>query len=125
MFGGTHDDGTVFKITPGGALTTLYSFCSQGGCTDGEWPKAGLVQATNGDIYGTTYAGGANNYGTVFKISPGGTLTTLYSFCSQGECTDGEYPEAALVQATNGDLYGTTYAGGANNYGTVFKITAC
>ena len=119
--------GTVFKITPSGTLTTLYSFCSQSGCTDGSNPYAGVVQATNGDFYGTTGYGGANcaptGCGTIFKMTPSGTLTTLYSFCSQSGCTDGEYPFGALVQATNGNLYGTTYGGGANGYGTVFQIT--
>ena len=132
--------GTVFKITPNGTLTTLYSFCSQiaphGACTDGAAPSAGLVQATDGNFYGTTVGGGANGgYGTVFKITPSGTLTTLYSFCSQiapdGECADGEYPYAALVQATDGDFYGTTWQAGANTSssvvfqggGTIFKIT--
>jgi uncharacterized repeat protein (TIGR03803 family) len=129
--GGANIYGTVFKITPSGTLTTLYSFCSQSGCTDGDSPEAGLVQATNGDLYGTTSVGGANlntfpniGAGTVFKITPGGTLTTLYSFCAQSGCTDGEIPYAGLVQATNGDFYGTTSGGGANgNYGTIFKIT--
>jgi uncharacterized repeat protein (TIGR03803 family) len=122
--GGTNTNGTVFKITPGGALTTLYSFCSLGyPCADGDSPYAGLVQASNGDLYGTTYSGGANRYGTVFKITPGGTPTTLYSFCSQSGCTDGLAPYAALVQAANGDLYGTTVYGGADGFGTVFKIT--
>jgi len=124
--------GTVFKITPSGALTTLYSFCAHGGfpaCTDGWFPVAGLVQAANGDFYGTTEYGGADpfggNYGgTVFKITPSGTLTTLYSFCSQSGCTDGDGALTGLVQATNGDFYGTTPAGGANGAGTVFKITA-
>jgi uncharacterized repeat protein (TIGR03803 family) len=121
--------GTIFKITPGGVLTTLYSFCSQSGCTDGQYPFSGLVQATNGDYYGTTYEGGANGAGTVFKITPGGSLTTVYSFCSQSGCTDGQYPYSGLVQATNGDFYGTTTAGGANCFrssagcGTIFKIT--
>jgi uncharacterized repeat protein (TIGR03803 family) len=124
--GGADGGGTVFKITPGGTLTTLYSFCSQSGCPDGEYPLGALVQAANGDFYGTTYEGGADGYGTVFKITPSGTLTTLYSFCSQGvypDCTDGEYPYAGLVQATNGDFYGTASSGGANGNGTVFKIT--
>jgi uncharacterized repeat protein (TIGR03803 family) len=58
--GGANGGGTVFKITPSGTLTTLYSFCSQSGCTDGETPTRGLVQATNGDFYGTTELGGAN-----------------------------------------------------------------
>src|ERR1035438_8758338 len=121
--GGTNGLGTVFKITPGGTLTTLYSFCSQSGCTDGAVPDAGLVQAANGNFYGTTYYGGTNKRGTVFKITPGGTLTTLYSFCSQTNCTDGADPTAGLVQATNGDLYGTAQEGGANGYGTVVKST--
>jgi uncharacterized repeat protein (TIGR03803 family) len=123
--GGANSRGTVFKINPSGTLTTLYSFCSQGGCTDGAYPYAGLIQATNGDFFGTTPAGGANGYGTVFKIATGGTLTTLYSFCSQSGCTDGASPHAGLVQATNGDHYGTTTSGGANGpgTGTVFRIT--
>jgi uncharacterized repeat protein (TIGR03803 family) len=125
--------GTVFKITPGGKLTTLYSFCAQANCADGFYPN-GLTQATNRDFYGTTNQGGANNgAGTVFKITPAGTLTTLYSFCSQSNCADGYGPVGALVQATNGDFYGTTWAGGdlpgydcgtGGEYcGTVFKIT--
>src|ERR1022692_4125687 len=117
--------GTVFKITPGGALTTLYSFCSQSACTDGEYPYAGLIEAASGDFYGTTSQGGAGSpaYGTIFRITPSGTLTTLYSFCSQSACADGEQPFAGLVQGTDGDFYGTTAAGGANGYGTIFKIT--
>jgi uncharacterized repeat protein (TIGR03803 family) len=122
--GGTNGSGTVFKITPGGTLTTLHSFCSDyPSCTDGADPYAGLVQAANGDLYGTAYNGGANGYGAVFKITPSGTLTTLYSFCSQTNCTDGAGPEAGLVQAANGDLYGTTYSGGTSSAGTIFKIT--
>jgi uncharacterized repeat protein (TIGR03803 family) len=116
--------GTVFKITPSGTLTTLYSFCSQSGCTDGSYPAAGLVQATNGDLYGTTFSGGgATNSGTAFKITPSGDLTTLHSFCAQSGCTDGNYPGAGLVQATNGTLYGTTSGGGANNLGTIFSLS--
>jgi uncharacterized repeat protein (TIGR03803 family) len=128
--------GTVFKITPSGTLTTLYSFCPQGGdhCPDGYSPSSGLVQATDGNFYGTTGAGGievCNPYqdcmsgGTVFRITPGGMLTTLYRFCSQGvygNCTDGQAP-SGLVQAANGDLYGTTRFGGAiGDNGTVFTI---
>src|ERR1035441_10397338 len=121
--GGAKGYGTVFKITPGGTLTTLYNCCSQSGCTDGEGPRAGLVQATNGDFYGTTDGGGSNNGGTVFKITPSGTLTTLYTFCSQSGCTDGASPNAGLVQDTNGDFYGTTANGGANGGGTVFRLS--
>ena len=124
--------GTVFKITPSGTLTTLYSFT---GNTDGGCPMGGLIQATDGNFYGTTLQGGANagsngnGAGTIFKITPSGTLTTLYSFCSQSGCTDGEEPLAGLVQATDGNFYGTTYYGRGNagvwgdSAGTIFKIT--
>jgi uncharacterized repeat protein (TIGR03803 family) len=121
---GAHSGGTVFRITPQGKLTTLYSFCSQSGCTDGGDPYGGLVEGSDGNFYGTTYEGGANTDGTVFRITPQGTLTTLYSFCSQSGCADGSGPEAGVVQGSDGNLYGTTHEGGANgNYGTVFKIT--
>jgi uncharacterized repeat protein (TIGR03803 family) len=116
--------GTVFKITPEGTLTTLYSFCPQNGCADGAGPAAGLVQGADGDLYGTTEEGGANDYGTVFKITLQGMPTTIYSFCSQDGCADGGLPAAGLVQGTDGNLYGTTAGGGAAGYGTVFKITA-
>jgi uncharacterized repeat protein (TIGR03803 family) len=118
--GGANGDGTVFSITAGGTLTTLYSFCAQPDCTDGADPEAGLVNGTNGKFYGTTYGGGANGYGTVFSITTGGALTTLHSF----DRTDGSSPEAGLAQGTNGKFYGTTYSGGANGDGTVFSIAA-
>jgi uncharacterized repeat protein (TIGR03803 family) len=116
--GGVNGYGTAFKVTPSGTVTTLYSFCAQPNCADGSLPTADLVQATNGNFYGTTFLGGAYGDGTAFKITPGGKLTTLNSFDS----TQGG-PYAGLVQATNGNLYGTTYLGGAYNYGTIFKIT--
>jgi uncharacterized repeat protein (TIGR03803 family) len=128
--GGAHNVGTVFKITPSGTLTALYSFCSKGGgdCTDGEYPGGGLIQATNGDLYGTTADGGANGYGTVFKITPSGALTRLYSFCSQSGCPDGRTPVAGLLQDTNGTLYGITSYGGTSSAcnlgcGTVFSLS--
>jgi uncharacterized repeat protein (TIGR03803 family) len=122
--GGAYEEGAVFRITATGTLTTLYSFCSQGGgCTDGYSPIAALVQGSDGDFYGTTCSGGAYGGGTVFKITPTGTLTTLYSFCSQSGCTDGASPSAALVQASDGNFYGTTYSGGASDRGTIFQIT--
>ena len=120
--GGAYGGGTVFEITAGGTLTTLYSFCLQTACADGSGPN-GLVQATDGSFYGTTSGGGANGGGTVFEISAGGKLTTLYSFCFQTACADGSSPVGALVQATDGNFYGTTNGGGANGDGTVFKIT--
>jgi uncharacterized repeat protein (TIGR03803 family) len=122
-YGGTDYEGTVFDITTSGTLTTLHDFCSQTGCTDGNAPTSALVQAPDGNFYGTTYQGGTNGRGNFFKISPGGTLTTLYNFCSQSRCPDGYFPLATLVYATDGNFYGTTGDGGANARGTVFKIT--
>jgi uncharacterized repeat protein (TIGR03803 family) len=88
-------------------------------------PAAGLVQATNGYLYGTTFSGGARGYGTIFEVTLNGELTTLYSFCSQSGCTDGAQPFAALIQATDGNLYGTTADGfgGPTNEGTVFSLS--
>ncbi len=110
--------GTVFKLTPTGALTTLYNFCSQWNCADGSQPWGGLVQGSDGNFYGTTQYGGTSG-GTVFKITPSGTLTTLYSFGG----TDGVEPVAGLVQGGNANLYGTTFYGGAHGSGTAFEIT--
>jgi uncharacterized repeat protein (TIGR03803 family) len=112
--------GTVFKTTSAGLLTTLHSF----DLTDGAYPLAGLIQATDGDFYGTTEYGGVLGYGTAFRINTSGIFTTLYSFCSQSQCDDGTRPLAALVQAGNGDFYGTTEFGGATGNGTIFKITS-
>jgi len=119
QIGGTNNNGTVFKMTAAGKLTTLYSFCAQTNCTDGATPLAALVQGTDGAFYGTTVQGG-NGYGTVFKITSGGILTTLHSF----DNSDGAYPyAAALIQATDGNFYGTTEEGGAYHAGTVFQMT--
>lgn len=133
---GISNKGTLFEITPAGKLTTLYSFCTQSSCGDGSYPT-GIVQAVNGNFYGTTTSGGANSSdcfgsgcGTVFEITPAGKLTTLYSFCSQANCTDGATPDASLIQAIDGNFYGTTYLGGASvggcngsGCGTIFEIT--
>ncbi|MGC2473630.1 MAG: choice-of-anchor tandem repeat GloVer-containing protein [Candidatus Sulfotelmatobacter sp.] len=115
--------GTIFKISPAGKFTTLYYFCSQTNCADGAGPVESLVQGTDGNIYGTTGAGGNSGGGTIFKITPGGVLTTLYDFCSQPNCADGAGSEAALVQATDGNFYGTTTYGGSDNNGTVFRFS--
>jgi uncharacterized repeat protein (TIGR03803 family) len=119
---GAHGNGgTVFKVTPAGVLTTLYSFCAQATCTDGAEPIGGVIQGTNGNLYGTTVAGGTG-YGTLFQLTPAGVLTTLHAFCSQPACADGYAPEASLMQATNGTFYGTTYTGGSNDAGTIFSL---
>jgi uncharacterized repeat protein (TIGR03803 family) len=96
---------TIFKITPSGTLTTLYNFWMQAGCPDGETPYAGLMQATDGNLYGATQFRGANyGNGTIFRCTLDGTLTTLHIF----EETDGSEPLAPLMQATDGNFYGTT-----------------
>src|SRR5271157_5210920 len=82
-----------------------------------------LIEGFDGNLNGTTGLGGANNEGTIFKITPEGTLTTLYNFCSQTNCDDGKEPLAGLIQATDGNLYGTTLFGGTYGAGTVFSIT--
>ena len=124
--GGTGSDcvspyicGTVFKVTPGGTLTTLYNFCSQPNCTDGDTPLGGLVRGTDGNFYGTTSSGGGRFIGTVFKITAGGGLTTLHTF--QGYPDDGGNPSAGLFLGSDGDFYGTTESGGANTFGSVFN----
>jgi uncharacterized repeat protein (TIGR03803 family) len=129
--------GTVFKITPAGVLTTLYDFCSQPNCTDGFFPSAALIQGLDGNLYGTTQDGGAAGQcetlgcGTIFKITLTGTLTTLYTFCPHGNCTDpsdGGNPNAPLVQGPDGTFYGTTGTGGGGSgcifgCGTAFKLS--
>jgi uncharacterized repeat protein (TIGR03803 family) len=119
--GGENGEGTVFKVTSTGTLTTLYSFCAKPNCTDGSVPFGGLVLGTDGNFYGTTSEGGISadpcggDCGTVFKITPAGKLTTLHRFDS----TDGyATPYGPLVQATNGNFYGTTQSG------TVYSITS-
>jgi len=116
---GSRGCGTIFRISSDGSFLSLLSF----DYVEGYDPSGGLVQATDGNFYGTAGGGGTNNDGTVFKITSGGVLTTLYSFCAQTNCTDGATP-TGLLQASDGNLYGTTEAGGANNDGTVFKITS-
>lgn len=116
--------GTIFRIAPSGALTTIYSFCAQPDCTDGEIPLAGLTLATDGNFYGTTQTGGTYGHGTAFSFTPAGALTTLYSFCSQKKCFDGSYPYGGITQGTDGNLYGTTYTGGADQYyGVIYSIS--
>ena len=123
-FGGANNAGSVFKITPHGRVTSVYSFCSQAGCNDGQVPNDSLVQTLDGNFYGTTYEGGVINNGTVFELTPKGVLTTLHSFCSSN-CSDGLFPYAGLTLAPDGEFYGvTSRTGGAMSiYGTVFEMS--
>ena len=117
-----YGNGTVFKMSPAGALTTLHAF---DGKNDGANPRAGLVQGSDGNLYGTT-SGGTNNAGTVFQISTNGAFTSLYFFTGG---KDGATPLAGLVQGSDGYFYGTTSGGGAytnqygQTFGTVFRIS--
>jgi uncharacterized repeat protein (TIGR03803 family) len=110
--------GTVFKISLTGTLTTLHSFDG----SDGSGAEAGLIQANDGNFYGTTSGFGGSNLGTVFRITPSGELTVLHNF----EGTDGQLSYAPLVQGSNGDLYGTTEFGAdmacSEGCGTVFRV---
>jgi uncharacterized repeat protein (TIGR03803 family) len=126
VYAGANHGGTLFDITAGGTLNTVYNFCAQANCADGSNPYTGVVLATNGNFYGTNAGGGAHGYGTVFELTPAGALTLLYNFCSitnELGCADGASPLGALIQGTDGNFYGTTQTGGTNDHGTVFKIT--
>jgi len=117
---GRYDGGSAFRLNQENRMTAFYSFCQVGNCTPaGYYPYAGLVQSSNGTFYGTTFEGGANDLGTIFKLAPNGTLTTLHSFNG----TDGTNPHAALLLASDGNFYGSTQTGGTSNFGTIFKIT--
>jgi uncharacterized repeat protein (TIGR03803 family) len=124
--GGSNGYGTVFKMTSNGVVTNLASFT---GGTNGTQPYGPLVQGSDGDFYGTASHGGSKGLGTVFKITPDGTMTTLLSFTGTNPSDDGGIPTSGLVQGTNGNFYGTTYwggdpaVGGGNGLGTVFTIT--
>jgi uncharacterized repeat protein (TIGR03803 family) len=114
--GGANGDGEIFKITSAGTFTLLHSF----DVTDGYEPNDGLVQATDGNFYGTTTGGGsAGGIGTIFEITPTGTLTSLYTFTG---ITDGSEPFGGLMQHTSGVFYGVTSSGGTGHLGTVFDI---
>lgn len=115
--GGSAGDGTVFMITPAGVETVVYSFA---GGSDGVSPGAKLLLASDGNFYGTTGYGGTGGSGTVFKLTPQGVETVLYSFTGG---SDGATPMGDLIQGSDGALYGTTSSGGASNAGVVFRLT--
>jgi len=116
--GGAVGAGVVFKMTPDGTESVLYLF--KGGTSDGAWPGGALIVGSDGNFYGTTYASGASGYGVVFKVTPDGAESVLYSFA--GRTTDGANPVGGLIQASDGSLYGMTAEGGSNNQGTIFEF---
>ena len=116
--GGTNGGwGTIFKITPAGLLTSLFSFAN----TNDALPVPGLTQDADGTFYGTTYAGGTYGGGTVFKLAADGTFSSLYSFTGGN---DGSNCYGGLLLASDGNLYGSTVNGGVYGLGTVFRITS-
>jgi uncharacterized repeat protein (TIGR03803 family) len=119
--GGAIGSGSVFRLTPSGKLTTIYQFCAHPSCADGSFPTAGLLLAKNGKFYGTTSFGGGGG-GTIFELTPGGSLTTIYNFPVQ-LWTDPQEPYGGLIQGPNGNFYGTTRIGGTYGQGTVFEVT--
>jgi uncharacterized repeat protein (TIGR03803 family) len=116
-YGGAHNDGAVFKITPTGTLTVLHSFDG----TDGANPWAGLTLGTDGTFYGVTYTGGKFGYGTIYRITPEGNLTTLHSFTNG---TDAAAGPAQPIEGTDGNFYGTADGPGLFSNGVVYKITS-
>jgi uncharacterized repeat protein (TIGR03803 family) len=115
--GGAANLGTVFKISKGGKETVLYSFT---GSPDGEHPTSNLLLDKAGNLYGANYEGGASGFGAIFKLDSAGKESLLYSF---GSGTDGEYPGSGLIEDAAGNLYGTTGYGGKSGNGTVFKVS--
>jgi uncharacterized repeat protein (TIGR03803 family) len=116
VYGGTANAGVVFKLDTAGHETVLYSFT---GGADGAYPYAGVIRDAAGSLYGTTYQGGAAGAGVVFKVNTAGQETVLYSFTGGA---DGGYPYAGVIRDSAGNLYGTTYQGGAAGAGVVFKV---
>jgi uncharacterized repeat protein (TIGR03803 family) len=119
--GGASKEGTVFKMTPADKLTLLHSFT---GSSDGSMPIGALVQASDGNLYGTCYSGGANGTGTAFRITTKGVFTKIYDFAAEAAPGNiGYLPKAGLIQAADGNLYGTAWEGGAFNDGTIYQLT--
>jgi uncharacterized repeat protein (TIGR03803 family) len=129
LTGGANDRGTVYKVTPSGTQTILYSFTDIGTINAagvgtnaiGSNPRAGLALGPDGNFYGTAYQGGPNGWGTIYCITPGGTITMIHAF--RGAPTDGQYPLAAVTVMPDGTLYGTTSAGGYSGYGVAWQLT--
>jgi uncharacterized repeat protein (TIGR03803 family) len=120
-YNGGYNSGTIFRISPSGTYEIVHTFSGLSGTGDGAQPAAGLTLASDGNFYGTTQWGGTSENGTVFKMTPAGTVTILYSFLSDDP--NGTEPWGALIQASDGKLYGTCYSGGADEAGTVFRIS--
>jgi uncharacterized repeat protein (TIGR03803 family) len=118
--GGTSGNGTIFKMNLAGAVTILHSFASDD--PNGTEPWGALIQASDGNLYGTCYDGGANGYGTVFRISTSGSFAKIYDFTIAAGNV-GYLPRAGVIQASDGNLYGTAWEGGEYGGGSVYQVT--
>jgi len=121
IYEGLYNSGTIFRVSLSGTYQIMHIFSGANGTGDGENPAAGLTFASDGNFYGTTQYGGTSGFGTIFKMNLAGVVTILQSF-SQFDLNGAE-PEGALIEASDGNLYGTCYSGGANGWGTVFRIS--
>ena len=124
---GAHNGGNVFEVTPGGRLRIIYSFCTQANCADGYYPTSAPVLGSDGNFYGAVGEGGSDSAydtgaGLVYKLTPGGKMTILYTFCTAAPCLDGAFP-TELMLASDGNFYGTTDGGGELEGGTIFRIS--
>ena len=133
VYGGVNGTGNIFKIAPNGTFTSLYSFSAVSSDppsnAEGAYPPTGLTLGTDGNFYGASFEGGANGNGTIYKVTPAGTITVLHTFSAQAppplnSNSDGANPEARLIQGSDGAFYGTTQHGGAYGYGVIFRVTS-
>jgi uncharacterized repeat protein (TIGR03803 family) len=129
--GGAYKRGTVFKLQrkPNGSWkeTVIYSFCASAGCPDGSGPTGALTVDGAGNLYGVTGSGGDHTYsfdggGVIYKLTPEGSESVLYDFCSQSACADGQFPFGSVALDGDGNLFGTAADGGANGQGVVYKF---
>jgi uncharacterized repeat protein (TIGR03803 family) len=125
-YGGKNGFGNIFEVTAAGKLNSIsvYSFCSLAACADGAYPQLAPILASDGNLYGVTPSGGnSNSGGTIYKLTVGGKLTTLHSFCPTLPCSDGFGP-VGLMQASNKNFYGVAGSGGAYGVGIFFEMTS-
>jgi uncharacterized repeat protein (TIGR03803 family) len=117
---GTQNKGSVFQMTTGGAVTTIYDFCSATACADGAGPMGGVTLGFDGNFYGTTQGGGTHSSGTVFKLTSLGQLSTLWSFANGNDNGVPNYPP---LQSQDGNHYGITSYVYVGQNGATYKLS--